>query len=134
DRRSAPPPGRRNPGRSARRATSRSPFPAPPRGGRRGAAAQSRLEGGERLRRRLRDGEQRVQLGQLEQGLEILIQAGESQVAALLANLLRERDEDAQARGIDVAGAGEVDDELLGPAVQRLEHLLLQLLAVADDQ
>src|SRR3989449_9550864 len=52
--------------------------PRPARGGRRGAAAQSRLEGGERLRRGLRDGEQRVQLGQLEQRLQILVQAREA--------------------------------------------------------
>src|SRR5207244_9275168 len=45
-----------------------------------------------------------------------------------------ERHQDAEAGRIDVAGLGEVDDELLATGFERVEHLLLQLLTVADDQ
>src|SRR5207249_4093497 len=92
------------------------------------------LEGGDRLLGCLQDGEQRIQLGELEQRLEIFVEPRQSQIPALLADLLRERDQDAEAGGVDVAGAAEVDDELLGAALERVQHLLLELLPVADDQ
>src|SRR5205823_12424542 len=66
-----------------------------------------------RLLWRSRDREERVQLGQLEQRLEIFVQAAEPEVSTLLADLLRERHQDAKAGRIDIAGLGEVDDELL---------------------
>src|SRR5690242_4584720 len=91
-------------------------------------------EGGEGFGRRLRDGEQRIELGQLEEGLQILVQAGQAEVPALLPDLLGEGDEDAQSRRIDVARGREIDHEFPGAAVQGLEDLLLQLLPVADDE
>src|SRR5205807_3960706 len=92
------------------------------------------LKSGERLLWRARDREERVQLGQLEQRLEIFVQAAEPEVSTLLADLLRERHQDAKAGRIDIAGLGEVDDELLATGFERVEHFLLQLLTVADDQ
>src|SRR5712692_804025 len=106
----------------------------PPRPVRRTSRRSGGLEGSVRLLRGAQDGKQRVELGELEEGLEVLVEAGEAQVPPLLADLLGQRDEHAQPRGVDVAGAGEVDDELLGAAFQRVEDLLLQLLAVPDDQ
>src|SRR5439155_725591 len=102
----------RSSGRSGRRATAQTrPLLLRPKGGRRGAAAWSRLERGERFLRRLRNGEERVQLGELEQRLEILVEAGEPEVPALLADLLRQRNQDAEPGRVDVARLGEVDDE-----------------------
>src|SRR4051812_26648949 len=58
---------------------------------------------------RIRDLEQRVQLRELEQRLQVVVEVGEAQLAALLANLLRQRHEHAEAGAVDVAGLAEVD-------------------------
>src|SRR5688500_13021832 len=88
----------------------------------------------ERFVAAVRDVEQRIELGQLEQRLQVLVQSGEAQLTALLADLLRQADQHAQARAVDVAGVREVDEELPLPGVQTLENLLLQLLPIADDE
>src|SRR5207245_10505169 len=62
------------------------------------------------------------------------VEPRQPQVPTLLADLLRERDQNAEAGGVDVAGAAEVDDEFLGAALEGVAHLLLELLPVADDQ
>src|SRR2546422_5275203 len=46
----------------------------------------------------------------------------------------RDWSSDVCSSDIDVAGLGEVDDELLATGFEGVEHLLLQLLTVADDQ
>src|SRR5690242_3964408 len=111
---------------------------APPRPRRRTPRCSGEVtagsEGGERLGRGLGDGEERVELGELEERLQILVQPRQAQVPALLADLLGERHQHAEAGGVDVAGLGKVDDELAPAAFQRVDHLLLQLLAIADDQ
>jgi len=56
------------------------------------------LKRGERFLGGASDREEGVKLGQLEQRLKILVQAGEAQVPALLANLLGQRHEHAQPR------------------------------------
>src|SRR6266516_1451671 len=59
-----------------------------------------------------RDGEQGVALGELEQRLHVGVETREPQLPTLFANLLRERNQDAESRRIDVAGFGKIDDEL----------------------
>src|SRR5262245_40956275 len=88
----------------------------------------------QRLRRRLGDGEQCIELGQLEQGLQVLVQSGQPQLPTLLTDLLGERHEHAESGRIDVAGLREVDDEPARATLEGVEHLLLQLLTIADDQ
>ena len=83
---------------------------------------------------RIRDLEQRVELGELEQRLQVVVEIREAQFPALLTDLLRERDEHTETRAVDVAGLGEVDEELLLTALQLVEHLLLELLSIADDE
>src|SRR5688572_33338296 len=58
--------------------------PRPPR------ASPRTLEALESALARVRDLEQRVQLRQLEERLEIVVEIGETQLPTLLANLLRE--------------------------------------------
>src|SRR5215212_204645 len=93
-----------------------------------------RSEGGQRRVARVRDVEEGVELGELEERAQVLVQVGQAQLAALLADLLGEADQHAQPRGVDVAGVGEVDQELPLTALELVEHLLLQLLAVAHDE
>ena len=81
-----------------------------------------------------RDLEQRVELGELEQGFQVVVEIRQPQLPALLANLLGERHEHAQPGAVDVAGLGEVDEELLLAALQLVEHLLLELLSITDDE
>src|SRR5687767_10517246 len=78
--------------------------------------------------------EERVELGQLEQGAQVLIQVGQTQLAPLLANLLRQADQDAEPRGIDVARIREIDQELARAGLELFEDFLLELLAVAHDE
>src|SRR5207302_3659201 len=80
------------------------------------------------------DLEQRVELGQLEKGLQVVVEIGETKLATLLADLLRERDQHSEAGAVDVAGLGEVDQKLAPAALELIENLLLQLLPIADDQ
>src|SRR3989442_2855233 len=91
-------------------------------------------ECGQRLLRGPADGEQRVELGELEQRLEVGIEAGKPQLPALFADFLGERDENAQPGRVYIARITEVDDELAGAFFERVEDFLLQLLAVADDE
>src|SRR5690606_19860317 len=92
------------------------------------------LEGRERLLPRPGDVEQRVELRQLEQRAEVVVQICQAQLAALLADLLRQAHEYAQTGRVDVPRAGEIDQELARAGLQLLEDLLLQLLPVSDDQ
>src|SRR6266516_1438718 len=91
-------------------------------------------ERGQRFLGGPRDGEQGVELGELEQRLQVGVETREPQLPTLFANLLRERNQDAESRRIDVAGFGKIDDELPGAFLERIQDLLLQLLAVADDE
>src|SRR5687768_5330357 len=83
---------------------------------------------------RIRDLEQRIELGQFEWRLEVVVQIGQPKLTPLLPDLLRERYEDAEARAVDVTGLREVDQELLLSTLQLVQHLLLQLLSIADDE
>src|SRR6185312_12708151 len=78
--------------------------------------------------------EQRIELRELEQRLQVVVQVGEPKLSALLANLFRERNEDAEARTVDVARLTEIDQELLLALLELIENLLLQLLPVADNE
>src|ERR1041384_6540359 len=55
----------------------------------------SRLEGSERLLGGAGDREERVELGQLEQRLEVFVETRQAQLSALFANLFRQGDQDA---------------------------------------
>src|SRR6185503_13306084 len=78
--------------------------------------------------------EQGIQLGELEQGLEIVIQIRQTQLTALLPNLLRQGDEHAKAGAIDVARLAEVDQELFLTLLELVQNLLLQLLTVSNNK
>src|SRR4051812_26205900 len=82
-------------------------------GGRKDAGAMSsaKLKVGEGLLWRLGNGEERIELRQLEQRAEIVIQAREAELAACLANPLGDGHECAQTGGIDVAGPRKIDEE-----------------------
>src|SRR5205814_4980009 len=77
------------------------------------------LEGGERLLGSPHDREEGVELGQLEQGLQVLVQAAQPEVPALLADLLRERYQDAEAGGDDVAGVCVAEADGVGSPMYR---------------
>src|SRR6476661_1390663 len=97
-------------------------------------AACVRSEALERPLARIRDLEQRVQLRQLEQRLQVVVEVGEPELPTLFANLLRQRHQHTEPRAVDVAGLAEVDEELLLTLLQLVENLLLQLLPVTDDE
>src|SRR5690348_11165187 len=78
--------------------------------------------------------EQRVELRELEQRLEVVVQVREAELAALFANLLGERHQNAETGAVDIARLAEVDEELLFALLELVEDLLLQLLAIADDE
>src|ERR1700722_3025046 len=80
------------------------------------------------------DLEERVEFGQLEQRLEIVVQVREPQLPALLPNFLGQRHEHAQARAVDVAGPAEIDQELPLALLQLIQDFLFELLAVPDDE
>ena len=65
---------------------------------------------------------------------EVVVQVGEAELPALLADLLRQRHEHAQAGAVDVARLTEVDEELPLAALQLIQHFLLELLPVPHDQ
>src|SRR5690606_23889365 len=92
------------------------------------------LKAGESFFARFRDVEQGVELRQLEQGSEVLVEVREPELPTLLADLLREADQHAEPRRIDVSGVGEVDQELPLSVLQLIQDLLLELLAVAHDE
>src|SRR5438045_8871208 len=79
----------------------------------------------------LREG---IQLRQLEKRLEIIVEVGETQLATLLPNLLRQGDEHAESRAVDIAGLAEVDEKFLLTLLELIEHFLLQLLAIPYNQ
>src|SRR5215208_531575 len=118
--------GRDGGGRAARRARPESRVPA--------GVRRARSEALERALPGVRDLEERVELRQLEQRLQVVVEVGQAELAALLANLLRQRHEDAEARAVDVARLAEVDEELALAALKLVEDLLLQLLSVPDDE
>src|SRR4051812_20107169 len=88
----------------------------------------------ERALTRVGDLKECVELGELEQRLQIVIEVRETQLSALLADLLGKRYENTKAGAVDVAGLREVDEELLLAPLELVQHLLLQLLAIADDE
>src|ERR1051326_3104460 len=69
------------------------------------------------------DLEERVELRQLEQRLEIVVRVREPQLAALLSNLLRQRHEHTEARAVDVPGLRKVDQEFFLAPLELIEHL-----------
>src|SRR5262249_30649663 len=111
--------------------------PWPPSGGRRGAdgtASDARLKAGEGLLGRLGDGEERVELGELEERAEVFVEPGEPELAAGLADLLGEGYQRAKAGRVDVSRARKVDQEApLAPVQRRLDEVL-ELLPIAHDQ
>src|SRR5687768_18581350 len=70
---------------------------------------------------RVGDLEEGVQLGELEQRLQVVVEVGQPQLPALLADLLGERHEDAEPGAVDVAGLAEVDEELPLAPLQLVE-------------
>src|SRR6185369_8367719 len=102
----------------------------PPTGGPRRVRSEAR----ERAVARIGNLEERVELRELEQGLEVVVQVREPELPALLADLLGERDQHAQPGAVDVARLGEVDEEFLLSALELVQHLLLELLSIADNE
>src|SRR5438105_5630938 len=93
--------------------------------------------GSEALQRalaRIGDLEQRIQFRELEQRLEVVVQVREPKLPTLLSNLLGQGHEHAESGTVDVSGLREVDEKLLLTTLQLVQHLLLQLLPVADDE
>src|SRR5688500_12908614 len=86
---------------------------------------EARSEALERALARVRDLEECVELRELEQGLEVVVEVREPQFAALLANLLRERHEDAKPGAVDVTRLAEIDQEALLALFELIEDLLL---------
>src|SRR5690606_33765577 len=72
----------------------------------------TRSEGSESLVAGPGNVKQRVQLGQLEERAQVLVQVREPQLAALLANLLRQADQYAQTGRVDIACRRKIDQEL----------------------
>jgi hypothetical protein len=70
----------------------------------------------------------------VEERLEVIVEPRESQLSALLVDALREGDEDAKPRAVDVARPLEVDHELARAGIELREHRLLELLPVARDE
>src|SRR3989304_2335923 len=124
--------------RSPRSAPDRAPSPC---GGVTGAlrthrrsGASPKSEAGEGLLGGVGNREEGVEFGELEEGPEILVEPGEPEIAAGVAELLGQRHEGPQARRIDVAGVGEVDQHLPITGLDGVQHLLLELVTVAHDE
>src|SRR3954471_21055181 len=92
------------------------------------------LEEGQGLLGSLRDGEERVELGELEQTAEILVEPREPELAAGLADPLGDGHQGAEPGRVDVSGLGKVDQDPALTLVQCGEDQVLELLPVADDQ
>src|SRR5512132_1578771 len=92
------------------------------------------LESGERLGGSLGDLEEGIELGELEEGAEVVVQSGQPQLAAELPDLPRDGDECAEARGIDVAGVGEIEEELPVAGGEGALDEVLELVTIADDE
>jgi hypothetical protein len=91
-------------------------------------------EAGQRAVARVGNLEEGVELRELEQRLEVVVQVREPELTALLADLFGEGHQYAEAGAVDVAGLGKVDEELSLAALQLVDHLLLELLSIADDE
>src|SRR6185312_943558 len=92
------------------------------------------LERLERALARVGDLEERVELGELEQRLEVVVEIREPELPALLADFLGQGHEHAQPGTVDVSRLAEIDQELFLATLELVEHLLLELLAVAHDE
>src|SRR5690554_3256015 len=68
------------------------------------------------------DVKKRVELGQLEQRLQVVVQVRQTQLAIDLADPLGERDQHAEPGTVDVAGLSEIDKELPFSTFQLLQH------------
>src|SRR5688500_1070289 len=100
-----------------------------------GAALPSSISAArERLVRGGRDVEEGIELGQLEQGAEVVVEAGDPELTGLLANIPGETDQRPQAGGVGVSGLGEVDHELPLPPVESFLHQALELLAIPHNE
>jgi hypothetical protein len=80
------------------------------------------------------DLEQRIELRQLKQRLEVVVEIRESEVPIQLANPLRERYQNPQTGAVDVPGPAKVDQELPLSALNFVEDALLELLPISDNQ
>src|SRR5262249_10141665 len=65
--------------------------------------------------------EQGIELRELEQRFEIVVQVRQAELPALLTDLLRQRNEHAKSRAVDVSRLGEIDQELLFTALELIE-------------
>src|SRR2546425_5621780 len=113
--------------------------PSRDRSGRRASSSSASHQGVnskrcERLVGGARNGEQRIELRELEQRLEVGVEAGQAQLPALLADLFGERDQHAEPGRIDIPSLTKINHELAGAFLERLEDPLLQLLPVADNE
>ena len=75
-----------------------------------------------------------VELGELEQRLQIVVEVRKAKLSSLLADFLGERNQYAESRAVDVTGLTEVDQKFLFAALELIENLLLELLAITDDE
>src|ERR1043166_5674118 len=81
-----------------------------------------------------RDVEEGVELGELEEGAKVLVEPRDPELSAQVADLLRQGDQRAEPRRIDIAGLAAVDQEAALAPVEALLHQRLQLRAVAHDE
>jgi len=61
------------------------------------------------------DREESIEPGEHEQRPHVLVQVGDPQLADVLANDLRERDEEPEPRAVDVVGVAEVEADVCAP-------------------
>src|SRR6185437_8848070 len=66
--------------------------------------------------------------------LEVVVEIREPELPALLADFLGQGHEHAQPGTVDVSRLAEIDQELFLATLELVEHLLLELLAVAHDE
>ena len=85
----------------------------------RGCGHRRPLEVGERLLGGIRDREQGIELGELEERPQIFVEAGEAELTSGVANPPGQRHQRAEPGRIDVPGGGEIDQELALAGVQR---------------
>jgi hypothetical protein len=75
-----------------------------------------------------------VELREFEKRLEVLVEVRQTEFPTPLANPLCEGHQNAEPRAVDVAGVAEVDEKPALAIIERIEHDLLQLLSIRDDE